>query len=220
MKSLIKDFFMVLFLSAVCGYAGWLLYNDLNQTIENTDGEPIGSVQFSSNVTQRKYAGRVVWETLPQQSILYNNDKIRTAEDSEIVLLMEDGTEITLQANTLITLNFSDEEKNIEFQGGNISATSAEGSGKSALQIKTEDTVIALNDASINLNKQEGEEVSFAVLKGNVELESGGVKQEIKENEQVEFTGGQATVKELDLIPQRPLNNSFQLSYSEQKMVD
>ena len=49
---------------------------------------------------------------------LYNYDSLRTIEDSEAVIKLIDGTEITLAANTYIVLEWGEEEQSIEFLGG------------------------------------------------------------------------------------------------------
>ncbi|MDC7233686.1 MAG: FecR family protein, partial [Spirochaetales bacterium] len=179
MRSLIRDIFLSLILLSIFAWAGYTFYKDLNNEISNEGGEVIGEITFIENGAQRKFSGRAVWGELETSAPLYNYDSLRTIEDARAVVKLIDGTEITLEANTYIVLEWGEEARNIEFLGGNISAASG---GDSDLQIKSEDTVIALNKASVTLDKREGEEINLSVDEGTIGVTRDGETTNIEEN--------------------------------------
>src|SRR3990172_5476170 len=52
----------------------------------------VGSITFKKHLAQRKYSSQVVWEDIEWKSPVYNNDSLRTAEQSEAVIRLADGT--------------------------------------------------------------------------------------------------------------------------------
>ena len=181
MKSWIRDIFITLLLLAVFSWAGLEFYKDLHSQISNEGGEVIGEITFIRNGAQRKFADRAIWGELETSAPLYNYDSLRTIEDSGAVIKLVDGTEITLAANTYIVLEWGEEAQNIEFLGGNISAE-RKGEGTSKLNIKAEDTIIALDTASVTLDKKEGEAINLSVDKGEIDVTVGEETRNIGEN--------------------------------------
>ncbi len=181
MKSWIRDIFITLLLLSVFTWAGLEFYRDLHSQISNEGGEVIGEITFIRNGAQRKFANRAVWGELETSAPLYNYDSLRTIDDSEAIIKLVDGTEISLASNTYIVLEWGEESQNIEFLGGNISAE-RKGEGTSKLNIKAEDTIIALDSASVTLNKQEGEEINLSVDDGTIDVTVGDKTQSIEKN--------------------------------------
>ena len=180
MRSWIRDAALTLLLVSVFAWAGWMFYEDLNSQISHEGGEVIGEITFVENGAQRKYSGRALWGELEVSTPVYNYDSLRTIEDSQAIVRLLDGTEISLAANTYIVLEWGDDAQNIEFLGGNISAA---GSGtESNLQIKSEDTVIALGDASVTLDKTGEEGINLSVDEGSVGVIFDGETTSIGEN--------------------------------------
>ncbi len=221
MRSLIKDIIAVLTAGTIFAAAGWLFYTDINSTLKNTGGEEIGLVMFKKNTAQRKYSGRAVWENIDTAAPVYSNDTLRTSSDSEAVLLMNDGTEITLQDNSLIVLEWNMENKNIEFLGGNISAKNKVSEDAGAVKIKSADTVISLNDASINLQGDEGN-LDLSVVEGNIGLTKGDRIQEIKANQQAVIGKNfdDFIINEILIRPDTPEDNMYFLTFTNRKAVD
>ncbi len=204
MRSLIRDLFLSLVLLGIFGWAGYEFYRDLNGEIRNEGGEVIGEISYIENSAQRKFTKRAVWGELETSSPLYNYDSLRTIDDSRAVIRLIDGTEITMDANSYIVLEWGEESRNIEFLGGNISASSSDGSG--GLQIRSEDTVIALNKASVSLNKTEGEEINLSVDQGTIDVSRGGRTTSIEENFKASISDD-ITVEQEAVKLKVPLNN-------------
>ena len=220
MRSLIKDFLAVSLSGIIFITAGWLFYTDINSTLQNTGGEEIGLIMFKKNTAQRKYSGRAVWENIETAAPVYSNDTLRTSIDSEAVILMNDGTEIVLQDNSLIVLEWSEEEKNIEFLGGNISAKN-ESEETAGVKIKSADTVISLDDASINLQGSEGN-LDLSVMEGNIGLAKGKITQEVKANQKALLSKGSDDfmINEIMIRPDTPEDNMYFLTFENKKNVN
>ena len=181
MKSWIRDIFITLLLLSVFAWAGLEFYRDLHSQITNEGGEVIGEITFIENGAQRKFADRAVWGDLETSTPLYNYDSLRTIEDSRATIRLIDGTEISLASNTYIVLEWGEESQNIEFLGGNISAE-RKGEGTSTLRIKAEDTVIALDTATVTLDKKEGDSINLSVDEGTIDVTVGDKTQSIEKN--------------------------------------
>ena len=220
MRSLIKDFLAVILSAIVFIGAGWLFYTDINSTLKNTGGEEIGLIMFKKNTAQRKYSGRAVWENIDTAAPVYSNDTLRTSTDSEAVVLMNDGTEIVLQDNSLIVLEWNENEKNIEFLGGNISAKS-KNEETAGVKIKSADTVISLDDASINLQGTEGN-LDLSVMEGNIGLAKGKVTQEVKANQKALLSKGSDDfmINEIMIRPDTPEDNMYFLTFDSKKTIN
>lgn len=219
MRSLIKDSLAVIISAAVFVTAGWFFYTDINSTLQNAGGEEIGLIMFKKNTAQRKYTGRAVWENIDTAAPVYSNDTLRTSSDSEAVILMNDGTEIVLQDNSLIVLEWNENEKNIEFLGGNISAKNQNVDIK-GVKIKSADTIISLNDASINLQGKEGN-LDLSVMEGNIDLSKGGNIKAVKANQKALIAEGSDDflINEIMIRPDTPEDNMYFLTFTNKKDV-
>ena len=220
MRSLTKDFLAVILSVIIFTSAGWLFYTDINSTLKNTGGEEIGLIMFKKNTAQRKYSGRAVWENIDTASPVYSNDTLRTSKDSEAVVLMNDGTEIVLQDNSLIVLEWNKDEKSIEFLGGNISAKN-ESEQTAGVKIKSADTVISLDDASINLQGTEGN-LDLSVMEGNIGLAKGKITQEVKANQKALLSKGSDDfmINEIMIRPDTPEDNMYFLTFDNKKSIN
>ncbi|QEN08590.1 hypothetical protein EXM22_11560 [Oceanispirochaeta crateris] len=188
MRSWIKDILLTLLLGSIFLWAGREFYKDLNSQISNEGGEIIGETTFIENGAQRKFAGRALWGEMETSSPIYNYDSLRTINDSQVTIKLLDGTEITLDANSYIVLEWGEEARNIEFLGGNISAAS--NGSDSKLQIKSEDTVIALNKANVTLNKEEGQGINLSVDAGSIGITVDGETTDVAENFRASISDG------------------------------
>ncbi|OQY35229.1 MAG: hypothetical protein B6241_01660 [Spirochaetaceae bacterium 4572_59] len=212
MRSWIKDIFITGLLLSAFIWAGLEFYRDLNSQISNEGGEVIGEITFINNSAQRKFADRAIWGELETSAPLYNYDSLRTIEGSEAVIKLIDGTEITLAANTYIVLEWGEEEQNIEFLGGNISAERS-GEGGTTLNIKAEDTLIALDNASVTLNRKAGEAINLSVDKGAIDVTVGDKTQNIAENYRASIADD-IRVEQEAVTLQYPANNRLFMTTS------
>ena len=103
-----------------------LLYADYARRADSGGARRIGTITFKKEVAQRKYQSQVIWEDLDRDAPVYNNDTIRTADLSEAVISLADGTKINMDENSLILLEMSGKGINIDFSSGSISADRAD----------------------------------------------------------------------------------------------
>ncbi len=174
-----------------------LFYVDLTRTVSLTGQEEVGTISFKQRVAQRKYASRVVWEEVQQQSPVYNYDTIRTADLSEAVVRLKDGTEIALAENSMIMIALAKDDIKVDFNQGSIKASRGEGLGK--LNIKSADSSVVLDDGDVNLSKGQGKDLSVVLNKGSALLATGGKESVIGENQRVVATDEGVQVYNLSL---------------------
>ncbi len=97
-----------------------LFYFDLHKNISIGSFESIGTVSFKINSIQRKFDTAVVWQAIQSESPLRDKDTIKTYPEADAIIKLNDGTEIQVDENTMIYLDYSGKSPNINFEGGSI----------------------------------------------------------------------------------------------------
>lgn len=185
-----------------------LLYRDFTYKIQVEGGEIVGKLILKRNTAQRKYTSQVVWEELAMNVPLYNQDSIRTGSVSEALIVLNDGTEIDVDENSLIILNITKNSFNINFEGGAVQINSAGDSDKD-VKIKTGDREISLTDSDVKLSKSEGEDVNLEVKRGEVALRSGDREQKLGKDQVASLSqSGEVNVRKQSIRPLTPEDNS------------
>jgi len=222
MRSSSRDaIFVAINLAVFCCF-GWMLYADFGQRIEKTDGVRLGTITFKKRVAERKYSDQVIWETITENSVLYDNDSLRTADGSEAVVLLDDGTRIELGEETLIMLARSGRGLSIDFRQGTIAARagaaprregqSASGGAEAGfdagsatnIEIKSGDTAVALAKTDATLNKKKGaSDLVLDVTRGKAVVAQAGKRVEVRENEQAVIDAKQKApvIRKASIIP-------------------
>jgi len=232
-RTLAADFLAVLVCSSAFSGGGWALWKNFTTYLQPAGAEEIGTIIYKRKVAQRKYSDRAIWEELRSNAPLYSYDSVRTAEDSEATLVLKDGTEISLDENTLILLDFDRDNRNIEFLSGNITTTRAEDEAPSStgiaaaatpppLTIVSRGSKVEMRDRSLaRLSVSEKGSLDVAVSKGTVDLVVAEGKREVKEHEKavVSEDARTATVERVPLSMTSPAHDSFWLSYGGESRV-
>ncbi len=164
--------------------SSWLYY-DFTARLSAGDAEPIGTITFKRKIAQRKYAEQVIWEEIEQQSMIYNYDTIRTADLSDAVIKLKDGTEISISENSMILLAMTENRLDIDFTRGSIAAKRDNIEGDSQLNIRSGDTTVSLGKSDVKLSGSEGEDLNLTVNKGNAKIKSGDIEKDVSENQKV-----------------------------------
>ncbi|MEQ8352534.1 MAG: FecR family protein [Leptospiraceae bacterium] len=131
-------------------------------------------------------------------------DAIRTAGDSEATITLNDGTRISLEDNTMIVLNFTEDQPAIDFGYGSMQA---EATGDSDLEINSGDSTINLSDSEARISGSEGD-LELQVQKGEARLKKGDEEKTVGENEIAGMDANQVRVEKNPLSLISPADQS------------
>ncbi len=166
-----------------------LLYLDFKRKIGIGDKEIIGIIRYKEKLIQRKIDGQVVWETVDRDTPITNLDSVRTADQSNVSIELNDKTQIDMDQNSMILLDFSNQNINLDFAYGAFSAKRSENSNDSKLNIKSGEKTIELRNSDVKLTKTDDKNLNLTVDKGNATIKT-------KQGDQVIEKDQLATVKE------------------------
>lgn len=215
MKLLSSDFWALGISAVIITTFSVLLYADFTKKIEIEGAEQIGTITFKREVAQRRYQAQVVWEEVKQSFPVYDNDSIRTSDNSEAVIHLLDGTDINVDENSMIMLSSAGEGININFAHGSISANRERvtGAAIAAITIRSSDTTVSIDRSNIQLSQLDNMELDLTVSEG-----SARVKTAVSEDALTVNTNEKAIIsserREAKIVPlsfdlQQPGNNSF-----------
>jgi hypothetical protein len=154
----------------------YFLYDDslLFPKAHNDQLELIGDVATSQNDVRRKNLDTFSWLPAGKKDSIYQNDSIYTGDRSEAVIRLQDGTQIHIEPNSLITLNLKNGQMNLDLRYGNLVGEIAKGA---TLTIKSGDEEFKLESAKdsaekskIQLNKSHSGNVDMKLVSGNMQL--------------------------------------------------
>ena len=185
----------------------FLLYRNLQQTVDAGDKQQIGKVYFKNRVAQRKLEGQSIWLNLGQEAPVYNQDTLRTEELSEASVELFDGTKIEMDQNSMIVLAVSAKAAQIRFAGGSVRAVGSDRAGSKAVQIKSGDRTIETAKGDVQFSSAGKGDLVVNVRQGEAKLTVGGKEQRIKENQQSVVAGNTVDVRTVDVRPGAPLDN-------------
>ena len=224
-KFLLRNIFVSLFFLSSSAVFGVLFWNELNRTVDNIGGKVVGEVVGIRGNVQRRFNQHSQWSSLATEEKLYDLDSIRTTKHAAATIVLktidDSGTEvydeIELGADTFIILELLGKTRNINFVGGNISA-----SGASGLTLTSEDTVVNPGDGTVSLTRKEGEETSIKVTEGEVEVFVDGVKTSVgtKSVLKIDENSGKTSESLTPMTPLTPKPNALLLTYEAARQVD
>ncbi len=175
MKSLSSDALVLGASAIIITTFSFLLFLDFTSKIEAGDAEQIGVITFKKRVSQRKYGTQVIWEEIEQNAPVYVNDSIRTAERSEAVVKLKDGTSLELDENSMIVLAKSEGAININFAQGAMFARRAEvaAEGSPAVNIVSGAATVSIEKSDVKLSQSDKEDLNLTVAKGSAVIKTG-----------------------------------------------
>ncbi|MCX7679746.1 MAG: FecR domain-containing protein [Spirochaetes bacterium] len=185
MKSLSSNAIVFIVGAIIIAIFSFLFYLDINKRIAIGEAKIIGTVTFKKRVAQRRYSRQVVWEDLETTEPIYNNDTIRTGDKSEAVVKIHDGTEFTLNENSMVLLSFGGEGLDLEFTQGSLTAKRDEISGKpfGKVRIKSGDASVVFEKSTVNISKEKGESLKLVVDKGTAVVQTASGEKIVGEND-------------------------------------
>ncbi len=188
-----------------------LLYGDLNRRTGTGDNPLIGEVTFKEKTVHRKIDSSVVWDQVENKSPVANKDTIRTLDYSDAVLTLKDGTTVRLSDNSMIYVDLSEKNLNINFDYGSISTSRADGTEPDAtLHIKSGDKTIQIDKGgAAKLSKNEDENVNIQVEKGQARLALKGKEEILQTNQTAELRDNKIDVKPIRFLLQSPPDGKY-----------
>lgn len=224
-KSSIRNFLVTLCLLSSAAFFGWLFWSELNRTVDNVGGVLVGEVVEVRGQAQRRYVRQSRWGSLKGTEQVFNLDAIRTSSESGAVIILkrtdESGVElfdeISLGPDTYIILDLFGDTRNINFVGGNLSATGAEG-----LTVSAEGTLVAVDQGSVNLNREKGEQTSVTVTKGEAMVDTGSGETIVGTDSilRIDEASGATTREQVAVAALIPKSNALLLTYDSQRQVE
>lgn len=157
LKANIADILIFILCSLGAATALGLYYKDINSWSLKNNEVAVAKIYFKKNVVQRKFIDNDIWERVNQESPIYNGDKIRTAQDSEIHAQFEKtGTKIQLKENSLIQIFSNKKEKAIDFLSGEIFLASAQ-DGEEAVVMAVKKKISAAPNSKVKITISKAE---------------------------------------------------------------
>ncbi|EOQ97869.1 hypothetical protein LEP1GSC195_1298 [Leptospira wolbachii serovar Codice str. CDC] len=161
----------------------FLLHRNLNYRFNDASGPTIGVITFKNKIVLRKYNDAVVWDLIESKTEVKNRDTIRTEGLSDAILTLNDGTKINISENSMILLDISDKNININFAYGSFEAA-REGtvSGDIKMNITAGDKTVQVANGDVKLDKTKSE-LNIKVDQGEAKLTSNGKEETIAKDQ-------------------------------------
>jgi len=218
MKFLTSDILVSAGSAIIIGASSALLYADFTKKIDAGDLQQIGTITFKREVAQRKYQAQVVWEEVEQNFPVFNNDSIRTSDMSEAVIHLNDGTDISIDENSMIMLSTLENAININFEHGSIAANRAgiRGTDISAINITSMDATVSIDKGNIQLTQLENQELDLTVSDGQAKVKDANGETVVNVNQKALISSDRkdTTIVQLKFDLKEPLPNSFAVTDS------
>ena len=211
-----KDIVITLLGCSVIAASSIGLYVDYQTRIRTSQTDVIGTISFKKKTAERKYTDQMIWEDVSQESPVYNNDSIRTAEGSAAIVHLKNGTDIDLDENTLVMFSFSSKGADINLDGGSIFAKTAETGGGAvpAVSIRSGGTSVSVTSGALNLTKKADKAVDLSVSSGTAVLTGGAGSVAVGANQTATIAGGKADVKKNTVELTAPDPNTYLIAPS------
>ncbi|MFS4457532.1 hypothetical protein [Bdellovibrio sp. HCB2-146] len=209
----------LIFVSALCMLLAfsYFLYDDSLLFPKQNSGqmELIGDVAISTNDVRRKNLDTFSWIPAGKKDKIYQSDSIYTGDRSEAIIRLEDGTQIRIEPNSLITLNLKNGQMNLDLRYGNLTGEIASGASLTVKsgneEFKLESAKDSPEKSKIQLNKSHSGNVDMKLLAGKAQLIDKKAKQELKKDAVVAVSK-KGEVRELEkavLVLKTPDNISW-----------
>ncbi|PJZ45643.1 iron dicitrate transport regulator FecR [Leptospira brenneri] len=126
----------------------------------------------------------MVWDLIESKTEVKNRDTIRTEGLSDAILTLNDGTKINISENSMILLDISDKNININFAYGSFEAARGEGtvSGDLKMNITAGDKTVQVASGDVKLDKTKSE-LNIKVDQGEAKLTSNGKEETIAKDQ-------------------------------------
>jgi hypothetical protein len=190
----------------------YLLYAAMGYRSGPGNAELIGLVKSKRNITERKFSSRVVWDEVEKNTSVYNFDTIRTADRSEAVIRLKDGTEITLNENSMVLLSVSPKKFDIKFIQGAIKTRQSAAQGEAAartVNIVSGGSTITLNNGDVSLSRDRDNGLNLTVNRGAAAFVSEKGKEIINKDQLIQYRKDGVRLYDLGIRLVSPENDAY-----------
>lgn len=106
----------------------YLLYDDslLFGQAETSHLQEVGSITRIDNDVRRKNQTNFTWLPASNSQVVFQNDSIFTGDRSQAVITLADGTNLTIEPNSLITINLNDGQMSLDLKYGQLESDLAQ----------------------------------------------------------------------------------------------
>jgi hypothetical protein len=161
--------------------------------------EIIGYVTYTHKAVKRKADSTVVWEDVEQKLPIARRDTIQTSALSDTVITLNDGTELKIQENSMVLLDFTENKMNLDFRYGSIE-TNRNGKGNDSLVIQSDGVKVNVGNGDLQLNKRENSDLSVINSRGDASIQKGDNSVSLKENSQAILKNKEAPeIREIEI---------------------
>ena len=194
-----------LFLACVGG-----LMLDL-RAVDSGGGERVGSLVLKKRVAQRRPSGRAVWTGISVNDSLRSGDAVRTDAGSGAVVLLDDGTELTLAENSLVLLEFDPRGATLEFVSGAVSARRAVSvAGDATLKVKAAGLDLELGSGTLEISGKDGE-VEARAPSGSATARVEGIEVKLSGSDGISADAGGSRAVSYGIVQTAPATGAVML---------
>lgn len=152
----------------------YFLYDDSLLVTKTTNSKLklIGNVSISQNDVRRKNLDTFSWIPAIEKDQIFQNDSIFTGDRSEALIHLQDGTQIKIQPNSMVTLNQKNGQMNLNLRYGNLVSEIAKNTSltiKSGTQeFKLEGKINSTGKSKVQFKKSHSGSMDLKLISGEV----------------------------------------------------
>lgn len=154
-----------------------LLCLEYRKRLDAGNRRVIGEVTLQMKDTKRKFSSEVIWETVNVRFPVYENDTIKTDEFSEIVVKLNDGTQVKLNENTMAVFSYTEDQLNVGLSRGGVELENAQNT-----KLISDENQFFIKNGKLSANKGYTKTVDLKVQEGEIVLDSDGKMETIDKN--------------------------------------
>ena len=189
--------------------SGYYLFLKEPELVEETRTNFIDHLSKIVNTVKIKKSGKLTWINSLDDQKVFSMDQIFTNEESTTSLVYKDKSVLKINTSTLIQISSDEKGNQVDLKDGLIFYEMVKKSkgvtikaGKQKLKIDSK------KQASLQIFKPKGKkEASLTLLKGDIKVEVGEKKLEIKKNQNLEISQtGEIEIKEILITLDKPIS--------------
>lgn len=200
-------------LIAACSAA---LYYDFTRKYTQSRGAEIGVLTYKKKIAERRFAEEVLWESIDQNSKVFNCDYLRTTEGSGAAVHLKDNSTIDIGENTLVLVCYSDRGVQIGLDKGSIAARGTAG-GKE-MKITSGNASIKIKKGTLSVSKSK-EGVNLSVSSGTADLSVGDTSGRVDSGSMARVAGNKLSIDHVSVRQVAPDINQYFVTAAPEQAV-